>query len=100
MGFFNDLGKGIANVVKAPFEAVGALAQGVGHGISDILHGAHGQNSQNYLAQMGQHCGCNGNAQFGMQLQQLQQALMLGMAMQAMMQQGGAQGCGCRGGYA
>ena len=91
MGFFSDLGKGIASVVKAPFEGVGALVQGVGNGIGSILHGSQGQPAGNYMqAQCGQMQGCQ--PEQAMQMQMFQQAMMMNMAFN----QGMYAGCMCR----
>jgi hypothetical protein len=56
MGFFSDLGNGIASIVKAPFEGVGALARGVGDGIGSILHGSANapQSAPQYAGQRAQ----------------------------------------------
>jgi hypothetical protein len=80
MGFFSDLGNGLGSLIKAPFEAVGALAQGVGSGIGSILHGS--QNCacqpQEYAGQCAQQCQGQ-DPQRAMQMLQFQNALMMNM---------------------
>jgi hypothetical protein len=80
MGFFSDLGNGIASVVKAPFEAVGSVIKGVGEGVGAILHGS--SNAQmpptQYMQGMAQQCQGQ-NPQMAMQMLQFQNALLTNM---------------------
>jgi hypothetical protein len=80
MGFFSDLGKGIASVVKAPFEAVGSLAAGVGAGIGNIIHGSNNmpQGAPQFAGQMAAQCQGQ-NPMMATQLLNLQNALMTNM---------------------
>ena len=80
MGFFSDLGNGIASVVKAPFEAAGSLIKGVGEGIGGILHGSQqcAQPPQQYVGQCAQQVqGCDPGA--AMQMLAFQNALLTNM---------------------
>lgn len=98
MGFFSDLGKGIGNVIKAPFEGIGAALQGLGNGIGAILHGPQGaanQSATSYLQGRSDQLqvdslGAQG-MMMGMGLLSLQSALQQNFMLNA-----GAYPCGCR----
>ena len=80
MGFFSDLGNGIASIVKAPFEAVGSVVKGVGEGIGSILHGSSqcAQPPQQYVGNCAQQCQGQ-DPQGAMQMLAFQNALMTNM---------------------
>lgn len=80
MGFFSDLGSGIASIVKAPFEGVGALAKGVGEGVGSILHGSSNcaQPPPQYVGQCAQQSQGQ-DPMMAMQMLQFQNAMMTNM---------------------
>ena len=80
MGFFSDLGNGIASIAKAPFEAAGALVKGVGEGVGAILHGSSNapQSPPQYLQSSAQQCQGQ-NPQQAMQMLAFQNALLTNM---------------------